>query len=360
MRSDREISHASVHDLRSAVGLLALLALPRIGQQTALRAAMRADLDATSAGLGATWRAQLPAASEQFERYIAAGVRPISFFDDEYPARLRAIHQPPPLLFVQGSLDAIQAPRAAAVIGTREPTSFGVSAAEEITRALARASWVVVSGLAKGIDTLAHGAALKHHTRTVAVMGGGLDRIYPAENRELAAAIVDQGGALVSEQPFGARPTAGNLIARNRLQTGLSAVLVVAQTGVRGGSMHTVRHAASQGRPVFAAKPHTANRQSEGLRLLLSVPAKDLCARVPAWKDASTLCVRLGTSPLARPIVKGQIDAFLDTLERALQTGEPHPRTARALSPARHRGTPASARPAAREPCSPLAAAFAD
>ena len=311
--------------LRSAQGLLAMQRLPRVGPQTALRAAMAVDHDRLSTGLLERWQRELEAASKDLERYAAAGVHVIGFFDERYPARLRTIHQPPPLLFVQGSLEALDEPRSVAVIGTREPTSFGVTAVEEITRALAAASWLVVSGLAKGIDTLAHGAALKHHTPTVAVMGGGLDRIYPAENRELAVAIVDRGGALVSEQPFGARPHAGNLVARNRLQSGLSAALVVAQTGVRGGSMHTVRHAAAQGRPIFAPVPHSPHEKSQGLRLLLSLPASDLCARLPAWRDASALCARLGHHPLARPIIKGELDRFLDALEMILESSQLDP-----------------------------------
>jgi DNA processing protein len=362
MVSERDTPQTSTRELRSSAGLLALLALPRVGPQTALRAAITADPDAVGAGLTSAWRAQMNAAGEQIHRYTAAGVQLVSFFDECYPARLRLIHQPPPLLFVRGSLDAVNAPRAAAVIGTREPTSFGVSAAEDITRALAQASWIVVSGLAKGIDTLAHGAALKHHARTVAVMGGGLDRVYPAENGELAAAIVDQGGALVSEHPFGVRPRAGNLIARNRLQTGLSVALIVAQTGVRGGSMHTVRHAASQGRPVFAAQPHSAHRQSEGLNVLLKLPAKDLCGRVPAWKGASALCARLGDRPLAQPVVKGQLNGLLDALERTIHDTEPRPSAPRGLG-VRARG-PRQAAPTAKSASpgmeSALALSFAD
>lgn len=322
MGNDLNPPEATTHQLRSAVGLLALLGLPRVGPQTALRAAIAASIGAVSAGLLDAWRAKLAAASEELERYSASGVQLISFFDERYPPRLRVIHQPPPLIFVRGSINALSERRSVAVIGTREPTSFGVGAAEEITRVLADAGWIVVSGLAKGIDTVAHGAALKHRAPTVAVMGGGLDRIYPAKNDELAAAIVDQGGTLVSEQPFGTRPHAGNLIARDRLQSGLSAALVVAQTGLRGGSMHTVRHAANQGRAIFAAQPHASHRQSEGLTLLLSLPAKDLCRRVPAWKDASVLCARLGSRPLAQAIVKGGLASFLDALERTLQDAE--------------------------------------
>lgn len=348
MDSDTNPVSAVAQQLRSALGLLALQRLPRVGPQTALRTAITVNYDRLSAEFLQAWQRELEAAREDLERYAAASVHVIAFFDERYPSRLRTIHQPPPLLFVHGSVEALDELRSVAVIGTRQPTSFGVSAAEEITRALAEASWLVVSGLAKGIDTLAHGAALKHHTRTVAVMGGGLDRIYPAENRELATAIVDRGGALVSEQPFGARPHAGNLVARNRLQSGLAAALVVAQTGVRGGSMHTLRHAANQGKPIFAPVPHSAHEQSEGLKLLLSLPATDLCRRLPAWKDAAVLCSRLGEHPLARPIVKGGLEHFLDALEMILENSQ--------LAPGR-RWWPAQLSP---EPDSSLIPADAD
>ena len=195
---------------------------------------MTVNYDSLAEDMLERWHGELENAREDLERYARADIQVIDFFDERYPARLRAIHSPPPLLFVHGNLEALEQSRSVAVIGTRAPTKFGISAVEQITRALAEASWLVVSGLAKGIDTLAHGAALKHHTQTVAVMGGGLDSVYPAANRELAAAIIDKGGALVSEQPFGARPNAGNLIARNRLQSGLAAAVIVAQTGVRG------------------------------------------------------------------------------------------------------------------------------
>jgi DNA processing protein len=321
--SDTRTPDAVMRQLRSALGLLALQRLARIGPQRALRTAMTVNYDSLAEDLLERWHGELESAREDLERYARADIQVIDFFDERYPARLRAIHSPPPLLFVHGNLEALEQLRSVAVIGTRAPTKFGISAVEQITRALAEASWLVVSGLAKGIDTLAHGAALKHHTQTVAVMGGGLDSVYPAANRELAAAIIDKGGALVSEQPFGARPNAGNLIARNRLQSGLAAAVIVAQTGVRGGSMHTVRHAASQGRPIFAPVPHAAHEQSEGLKLLLSLPACELCAQVPAWKAASALCARLGSHPLARPIEKDQLEGFLDALEMLLEDSRP-------------------------------------
>src|ERR1035441_6487279 len=161
-----------------------------------------------------------------------------------------------------------------AVVGTREPTVFGTSAAENLTGALADGGWGIVSGLAKGIDTIAHRTALEHGAPTIAVMGGGLDSVYPAENKDLAARIVDRGGALISEQPFGEQARPQHLIARDRLQSGLSVAVVVAQSGVKSGTMHTARFAAAQGRPLFCPVPHNENAASEGLRVLLERPGR--------------------------------------------------------------------------------------
>lgn len=312
---------SSTELLRSALGLIALQSLPRIGPAKALRAAFFAShFEALVEQHADGWQKALGAAERELDEYRRNGVIVLTIFDERYPVRLRALHDPPPLLFVRGSVDAINDARIAAVVGTREPTRFGCSAAEEITAALAASHWAVVSGLAKGIDTIAHGASLKHHTPTLAVLAGGLDSIYPAANKELAAAIVDQGGALISEQPWGMRPRRSSFVDRNRLQTGLAAAVVVVQTGVVGGTMHTARHAAAQGRPVFCPVPRTRHAKNEGLRVLLSKPARELCGVVPAWKDARALCGRLGDQPLAQPLRKGSLDEFIDALELALES----------------------------------------
>lgn len=307
--------------VQTALGLLALQALPGIGPAKALRAALfTTNYDAVLEEHGRRWKDALETAHRELDDSARHGVTALSLFDERYPARLRAIHDPPPVLFIHGSIDVLNQDKLAAVVGTREPTKFGCSATEDITAALAAASWAVVSGLAKGIDTLAHGAALKHDTETVAVMAGGLDRIYPAENKELAAAIVDRGGALVAEQRWGARPQRSAFVQRNRIQTALSAAVVVAQTGVVGGTMYTARHAAAQGRPVFCAVPHAEHKKNEGLRVLLEEPARRLCTLLPAWKDAGSLCARLGEEPLARPVTRDGLGDFFEALQLALDS----------------------------------------
>jgi DNA processing protein len=313
---------------RSAAGLLALQALPRVGAKTALRAALASvEFEALISQHVAAWPAALARAYDTLEDCDRRDIRVLSLFDERYPQRLRAIHDPPPLLFVRGSSDALLNERMAAVVGTREPTSFGCSATEQLTSALASGGWGVVSGLAKGIDTVAHDVALRYGVLTVAVMAGGLDRIYPQENAMLAAAIVDSGGALIAEVPPGVRPQRSSFVARNRLQTGLAVAVVVAQTGVDGGTMHTVRHAATQGRPVFCAKPLSKHEKNAGLSVLLTSPARELCNELPAWGGSQRLCGRLGPQPLAKAIGRDELDDLLDWFEFALKAPQTTPET---------------------------------
>lgn len=304
---------------RSALELLALLNLPGIGPTKALRAALvTTNYDELIEAASRDWDRALDAANDELETCRRNHVTVLSLFDARYPARLRALHDPPPVLFCHGSIDALDATRSVAVVGTREPTSFGSSATEAITEVLASGGWSVISGLAKGIDTAAHEAALKYRTPTVAVMAGGLDRVYPAENRALAKAILEHGGALVSEQRWGVAPQRSSFVQRNRIQTGLAAAVVVAQTGRVSGTMHTARHAAAQGRPVFCPVPHTDHEKNEGLRLLLNEPARELCHTLPAWEKFGALCKRLGPEPLARPVEKDHFSDFLASLDLAL------------------------------------------
>lgn len=305
--------------LRNAVGLLALQSLRGVGPKTALRVALFSDdLEALLEDKADDWDRALVDAQHELNRCEEAGIAAVSIFDPVYPDRLRAIQDPPLVLFVHGSVEALNSERVVAVVGTREPTEFGCSATEEIVATLASADWVVISGLALGIDTIAHGSALKHHTATVAVLAAGLDRIYPKQNQELAKAIVDCDGALVSEYRWGVPPARSSFVQRNRIQTGLAAAVVVTQTGLVSGTMHTVRHAAAQGRPVFCAEPHTTHEKNEGLRALLDTPADRLWEKLPAWKSAKALCQRLGSQPLAHPITKGNLHDLLEILDQVI------------------------------------------
>jgi DNA processing protein len=312
------MSPVSEETFRSPAGLLALQSLPRVGPVTALAATLHASSMARLQDrFGAQLQDALALARERLEQYAQAGVALLTFFDERYPDRLRDLPDPPPVLHVRGAVDLLARERLVAVVGTRRPTVFGTTAAAELTAALAHEGWGVVSGLAKGIDTVSHRAALEHGAPTIAVMGGGLDGVYPAENRDLAARILDSGGAVISEQPFGARPRPQNLIARDRLQSGLSVAVLVAQCGLRSGTMHTARFAAEQGRPLFCPVPHSENGSNDGLRALLERPARELCSILPAWRNASALCARLGERPLAHPVRSGNLKQFVDDMALA-------------------------------------------
>lgn len=307
----------AANDFRSPAGFLALQSLPRVGPATALRATLHAtQMERLLERHGSRLDEAFGRAQARVADYATADVELLTFFDKRYPDRLRDLSDPPPLLYVRGDVDLLAREQLVAVVGTREPTVFGISAAESLTGVLADSGWGIVSGLAKGIDTIAHRTALEWGAPTIAVMGGGLDRIYPAENRGLAARIIDSGGALISEQPFGEQARPHHLVARDRLQSGLSVAIVVVQSGLRSGTMHTARFAAAQGRPLFCPVPHK-DGASEGLQALLERPARELCSILPAWRDAKALCVRLGDRPLAHAVNRDDLPGFTQAVELA-------------------------------------------
>ena len=186
----------------------------------------------------------------QLSKLDKAGGRIVTFWDPEYPESLKRIYDPPPYLWVLGTLEPRDA-SGIAVVGTRSPTPYGLQVAEKMSAGLASLGLPVVSGLARGIDTAAHRAALRAGGRTVAVIGSGLDVIYPPENRGLAQSIIREG-AVISECEMGARPDAVNFPRRNRLVSGIALGVLVIETGPEGGAMITAHLALDQGREVFA------------------------------------------------------------------------------------------------------------
>lgn len=184
-----------------------------------------------------------------------------------YPRLLREIHDPPPVLFVRGSLQP-QDGLAIAIVGSRHATRYGIAQAELLARELARAGMTVVSGLARGVDAAAHRGALAAGGRTVAVVAGGLLHIYPAEHCGLADRICRQG-AVISESPLTSRPSARVFPQRNRMISGLSLGVCVVEAADRSGALITARHAMEQGREVFAIPGRVDSRQSRGpIRLI--------------------------------------------------------------------------------------------
>ncbi|WP_291423083.1 DNA-processing protein DprA [Deinococcus sp.] len=180
------------------------------------------------------------------------GARLLTFVDQAFPALLRQTPDPPALLFVKGEL---RQERRVAVIGTREPTPHGVEIARRSTTYLAERGWSVVSGLALGVDALAHQAALDVGGHTVAVLAHGLQTIAPRQHTALAGRILEQGGALVSEYPYGVGVFPAHFVKRDRTQAGLAQGVLMIQTDVQGGSLHASRACIDYGRPLAVPRP---------------------------------------------------------------------------------------------------------
>jgi DNA processing protein len=217
------------------------------------------------------------------EAIAAAGLRILTTDDSDYPSRLRAIDLPPPVLFVRGDLAAMGRPVAVAVVGTRRPTDRGRLTAARIGGALAKAGATVVSGLAVGIDGAAHAAACAEEGLSVAVLGGGHRRLYPAAHRRLADSIVELGGAVISEFPPDLGPSRWSFPRRNRLISGLADATVVVEAPHRSGALHTADWAMEQGRGCFLVpgpidEPETAGcldylrRFSGETRIVSAIP----------------------------------------------------------------------------------------
>lgn len=200
------------------------------------------------------------------------GIRLVSFVDDEYPALLREIYDPPLALYARGTLEPSDR-HAIAVVGSRRTTHYGRTVADRLSYQLAKVGYRVISGLARGIDTAAHEGALKGGGRTLAVVGSGLGNLYPPENRKLADAIAAQG-CVLSEFPMARQPDKTTFPMRNRIVSGLSAGVVVVEADRTSGAMNTAKQALDQGRSVFAVPGRVDASTSSGCHLLIKQGAR--------------------------------------------------------------------------------------
>jgi DNA processing protein len=221
----------------------------------------------------------------------------VTFWEKRYPEALKKIYDPPPFLFVHGEFTE-QDQYAIAIVGTRTPSSYGVTMAERFSHDIAKYGITIVSGLARGIDTIAHLTALKDKRRTLAVMGSGLDVIYPSENKSLAERIA-QHGALISEYEMGAKPDAVNFPRRNRIISGLSLGALIIESDVGGGAMITASTALDQNREVFALPGNINSKRSHGCNTLI----KD--GRAKLVETVDDIIAELG--PKLRPLLKDAV-----------------------------------------------------
>ncbi len=208
----------------------------------------------------------------ELEAVERAGIVALTWVDEAYPHLLRQIDDPPPVLYVRGAILDADA-WAVAIVGTRRATVYGREVAEMLAGELVRNHITIVSGLARGIDAVAHQAALDAGGRTIAVLGSGVDVIYPPDHRKLAAQIVAHG-ALVSDYPPGTQPDAGNFPPRNRIISGLSLGTIVVEADEQSGALITANFAVEQGREVFAVPGNILNRSSRGANRLIQKGAK--------------------------------------------------------------------------------------
>lgn len=208
------------------------------------------------------------------QNILKSGIQVLTWEDENYPRRLKEIDQPPPVLYTLGDI-TLQDEWAVAIVGTRRMTGYGRQVTEELSELLAHHGVTVVSGLARGVDASAHQAALKQGGRTIAVLGSGVDRIYPPEHRKLAEEIT-KNGAVISDYPPGTPPESNNFPPRNRIISGLSRVVVVIEAGETSGALITSTFAAEQGRDVFSLPGSIYANQSKGTNRLIQQGARPL------------------------------------------------------------------------------------
>lgn len=209
-----------------------------------------------------------------WERMEAAGIKVMTWEDESYPHLLREIYQPPPVIYLRGEI-LPEDETAVAVVGTRRITAYGRQVTEDLVNALARHQVTVVSGLARGTDATAHQSALRAGGRTIAVLGSGVDRIYPPEHRRLAEEIIESG-AVISDYPPGTPPDSANFPPRNRIISGLSLATVVVEAGDTSGALITATFALEQGREVLAVPGLITSPSSKGANRLISQGARPL------------------------------------------------------------------------------------
>lgn len=226
-------------------------------------------------------------AQDELANAARASARIIALSDPEYPPRLREIYDPPVILFVKGSVELLSKP-GIAMVGTRHPTPYGSGMAERLATDLAARGLVIISGMARGIDTASHRGAISAKGKTIAIFGTGIDVPYPKENTRLAEQILALGGALVSEFPLGTSPVPQNFPIRNRIISGMSAGVLVVEAAEYSGTRITSRCALEQNRDVYAVPGNVTNKNSWGPNTLIKQGAKLVATWEDVWEELPT------------------------------------------------------------------------
>lgn len=253
-----------------------------------------------------SWKKEFDLSREE-EKMRQFGYEFVPFFDERYPTMLKEIPDAPIGIYVYGNCRALQTRRSVAVVGTRKASFYGTKAAQDISRELAAARWTVISGLARGIDTAAHRGTLDAGGTTVAVLGCGLNIVYPPENLDLYREIVERGGAVISEFKLDRSADKRTFPKRNRIIAGLSAGMLVVESGEKGGSMLSAGFAADYGRTVFALPGRIDQANSRGCHNLiregatLVTGARDIIDELESISTQPVLALEFETPPQENP-----------------------------------------------------------
>ena len=238
-------------------------------------------------------------AREEIAKAASADVTILSLDDPSYPPRLKEIYDPPLILYVRGNPALLTQP-GIAMVGTRHPTPYGSGMAERLSCDLAAQGLVIISGMARGVDTASHRGAISAKGKTVAVFGTGVDVLYPKENSRLAEQIIATGGALISEFALGTFAAPQNFPIRNRIISGMSVGVLVVEAAEYSGTRITARCALEQNRDVFAVPGNVTNKNSWGPNTLIKQGAKLVATWEDVWEDLPTE-VQLALTPPASP-----------------------------------------------------------
>ncbi|HEX5235630.1 MAG TPA: DNA-processing protein DprA [Silvibacterium sp.] len=282
---------------------LALALTPQLGPRRILRAVERCGSPARILSMGLTEleSMQLPAesvrfifdgqargaADQQIENLARTGATFLTYADESYPERLREIFDPPVLLWIRGNAELLAEP-SLAVVGTRHPTPYGTGMAEMLSRDLAARGLVILSGMARGVDSAAHKGAIAAKRPTIAIWGTGVDVIYPKENKSLAEQIIAGGGTILSEYPLGTFPAPQNFPKRNRILSGMSLGVLVIEAAEYSGTRVTARCAIEQNRDVYAVPGNVTTKNAWGPNTLIKQGAKLTATWEDVWEELPT------------------------------------------------------------------------
>ena len=276
-----------------------------------------------------------------YQKIISNGIKVVISGESNYPSRLNEIDQPPPVLYIRGDYQDDDF-WAVAIVGTRRITPYGRQIAEEISSYLAQNGITIISGMARGVDGIAHQSALAVGGRTIAVLGCGVDRIYPPEHRKLAHEIVHHG-AMISDYPMGTPPDSANFPPRNRIISGLSMAVIVIEAGLKSGALITANYAADQGRDVFAVPGNIQAQQSKGTNLLIQqgahpllsgkdvleslnldrIPEKKHARRtIPVDKEEALMLEVIGKEPIHIDEIRSKTGLPIETVSASLSLME--------------------------------------